>query len=235
MDRTLATVSFRHPSLAGPGPVEVRQDLGGFDGVDGTARWVWPGALRAAEWLCDRGPEWIRGKRVVELGAGTGMLGIVAARLGAASVVLTDAPSELALLRHNAQRANETRAETCETSVAPLAWGDSRAIADLAPPFDVVLCSDVLYQNPPEAQTALAATMAELMTTPTSGAVEGANEATGTRRALFAYQFRENVLEDRVFFEATETLFGDPIRHDVPEDDREDLWLYEYRPLRVKG
>jgi len=163
------------------------------------------------------------------------MLGLVAARLGAASVVLTDAPSELALLRHNAQRANETRAETCETSVAPLAWGDSRAIADLAPPFDVVLCSDVLYQNPPEAQTALAATMAELMTTPTSGAVEGANEATGTRRALFAYQFRENVLEDRVFFEATETLFGDPIRHDVPEDDREDLWLYEYRPLRVKG
>ena len=84
MDRTLATVSFRHPSLAGPGPVEVRQDLGGFDGVDGTARWVWPGALRAAEWLCDRGPEWIRGKRVVELGAGTGMLGLVAARLGAA-------------------------------------------------------------------------------------------------------------------------------------------------------
>ena len=50
------------PRSRGPGPVEVRQDLGGFDGVDGTARWVWPGALRAAEWLCDRGPEWIRGE-----------------------------------------------------------------------------------------------------------------------------------------------------------------------------
>ena len=145
MDRTLATVSFRHPSLAGPGPVEVRQDLGGFDGVDGTARWAGP-PPRAAEWLCDRGPEIGEARRARR---GHGHARNRRRASGAASVVLTDAPSELALLRHNAQRANETRRDVRDLGGA-LAWGDSRAIADLAP-FDVVLCSDVLYQNPPEA------------------------------------------------------------------------------------
>ena len=75
MDRTLATVAFDHPALAGDAGVSVAQNLGHLPGEDGTARWVWPGATATATWLCDRADEWIRGKRVVELGAGTGLLG----------------------------------------------------------------------------------------------------------------------------------------------------------------
>jgi predicted nicotinamide N-methyase len=45
---------------------------------------VWDGSLLLAFILCHR-PALVRGKRVLELGAGTGLLGIVCARLGAVS------------------------------------------------------------------------------------------------------------------------------------------------------
>ena len=103
MDRTLASVEFSHPALRGASPVTVRQNLDAPSAEEeGTARWVWPGATATARWLCDRDRgRWLENKHVLELGSGTGLLGLVAARLGAASVTLTDLPSELDLLRAN--------------------------------------------------------------------------------------------------------------------------------------
>ena len=105
MNRNLDVVSFSHPALllklgggGGEGGEDEADDAQGAGaanravtvfqnvgnevvhdiataGHDATARWVWPGATATAQWLCDRGDEWIRGKRVVELGAGTGLLG----------------------------------------------------------------------------------------------------------------------------------------------------------------
>jgi methylase of polypeptide subunit release factors len=42
----------------------------------------------------------VGGRRVMDLGSGTGLLGLVCAALGAARVVLTDVPQQLPLLRH---------------------------------------------------------------------------------------------------------------------------------------
>ncbi|KAI3436664.1 hypothetical protein D9Q98_006080 [Chlorella vulgaris] len=99
---------------------------------------VWDAALTLVYYL-QRHPDLVAGKRVVELGCGTGAVSCAAAALGAAQVTSTDLPHVVPLVRSNIQ-ANELTAVTA----APLAWGES--VAALHPPFDVVLASDVLYQ-----------------------------------------------------------------------------------------
>ena len=109
VDRRAETVTFRATSRRGGGDdededvvVTVRQNRGAI-AVDPTARWVWDSCPLVCEYLCDEEnvDALVRGRRVVELGAGTGMPGLVCSKLGAASVTLTDLPSELALLEEN--------------------------------------------------------------------------------------------------------------------------------------
>uniref|UniRef100_A0A8C6V396 EEF1A lysine methyltransferase 3 n=1 Tax=Neogobius melanostomus TaxID=47308 RepID=A0A8C6V396_9GOBI len=59
----------------------------------GVAAPVWEAAIHLSNYLAERSAE-LKGKRVIELGSGTGLLGIFAARLGAV-VTLTDLPVAL--------------------------------------------------------------------------------------------------------------------------------------------
>ena len=112
----------------------------------------------------------VRGKRILELGSGTGICGIAAAVLGASSVVLTDwAPvhqklslysagdleqtpplqtsSILSLLQFNVSR-NTAVAEPCDLHVRELQWGNREHAARLLGEFgrfDVVIGSEVIY------------------------------------------------------------------------------------------
>ena len=231
MDRTLPSVTFEHPSLRGDNnQVVVFQNLESpSSDEEGTARWVWPGATATATWLCKRGEDWIAGKNIVELGSGTGLLGLVASKLGASSVTLTDLPSELPLLETNAAKNVLKDASPLRVTVEPLTWGDTNAIDKLLGvntnnPIDVVLCCDLLYQNSEDVQRALARTMRRLLMRDDKENKKASPKKT-KKRALFAYQFRENVLADSVFFEEIDELFGDPIRHETSD---EDLWLMEY-------
>ena len=104
VDHDATAIEFAHAAL-GTDVVAVRQDLEkdrDHATRDATARFVWDGAAPMATWLCENATTRVRGKRVVELGAGPGLPGIVAAKLGAREVVLTDLASELELLRANA-------------------------------------------------------------------------------------------------------------------------------------
>ena len=164
VDHTSPEIEFVHEAL-GDTSVTVRQSLGPLgDGRDATARWVWDGAAPMAEFLCEH-PERVRGKTVVELGAGPGLPGIVAARLGAARVVLTDLPGELELLKENAAK----NGVAATAAAAACAWGDARAVSALGR-FDVVLCSDVLYGHLETTAIALAET-AHALCEPRAGAV----------------------------------------------------------------
>ena len=60
--------------------------------------------------------DWIAGQRVLEIGSGTGVVGLALARLGASSVVMTDKDSQLPLMRRNVQHN-----EVIEKHAAPVA------------------------------------------------------------------------------------------------------------------
>ncbi|CAE8620184.1 unnamed protein product, partial [Polarella glacialis] len=128
---------------------------------DATGNVVWPSAHSLCAHLCAC-PELVRGKRVLELGAGTGLVGLVAAALGAKEVVLTDLASGLPLLRRNVER-NKAGC-LIEPKVTELRWGREAAMQAVKEgTFDVVVGCEIIYQHDAETATALAETMCQLV------------------------------------------------------------------------
>ena len=98
---------------------------------------LWPSAIALAERLTAE-PALVRGARVLELGAGVGLPGLVAQHLGGVVTQTDHQPAPLALARRNARRNGVAGIVTQE--------GDWRRFPTL-PPFDVVLGSDILYER----------------------------------------------------------------------------------------
>jgi len=85
-------------------------------------------------------PTLVRGKRVLELGCGTGAVAIACAMLGAKHVVATDVDEAcLALTRQNAEE-NLQDVPGCLT-VEEHSWGSDHTLGS----FDVILGADILY------------------------------------------------------------------------------------------
>ena len=97
---------------------------------------LWPAAIALAHELAARE---LAGKRILELGAGTGLPGIIAASRGA-RVVQTDRQQlVLHVCRRNAERNGVT---TIDHRIADwTAWEDGER-------YDVILGSDILYAEP---------------------------------------------------------------------------------------
>ena len=131
---------FSWPSV---GKVSIAQ---GKVGPGSTGAAVWTAGTALATFLTTLdGVQALRGKRVIELGCGTGLCGIVAARLGASQVLLTDGNADLLErtrdnVRHNMEQLHPT------IDVEPLQWGGSTWTSRCVAP-EVVLASDVLYQS----------------------------------------------------------------------------------------
>lgn len=90
------------------------------------------------------------GKRVCELGAGCGVTGIVASRLGA-DVVLTELGQEVDLVKENIDAnfpLNDQSSWEPHVQARPkgleLYWGDDAS--HLKPPFDYILGADIVYE-----------------------------------------------------------------------------------------
>lgn len=110
-----------------------------------TGGFVWEAAEVLAKLLSNE-PARVSGKRVLELGSGCGLLGIVAGALGAREVTLTD--DVLFMASHNLD-ANfiEQSALHRRFRLQRLSWGNKEHIAMAQPPYDVILCSDLLYDS----------------------------------------------------------------------------------------
>ncbi|CAK0865352.1 unnamed protein product [Prorocentrum cordatum] len=160
----LSSLQRRPPAL--PGGAELR-----LEGALGLA--VWPAAPPLCRHLLRRSGGCMAGERVLELGSGTGVVGLFAAALGAATVLTDCRPAGprgaavLERLRSNA----EANAALC--AVAPelleLEWGhheQQQAVASRGP-FSLLLGSDVTYR--PASHAALLAAAARVCECPEAG------------------------------------------------------------------
>ena len=120
---------------------------------------AWDGAYVLSGYLQSKPAGSFKGLRVVELGAGVGMVGLVLAKLGA-NVVVTDKPSMLVLPRLNAAKnklALESPAymrdpEGGTVTVLGLDWeaeDAEKVTTSLATtPIDLVVATDCVYPDP---------------------------------------------------------------------------------------
>lgn len=118
---------------------------------------VWDASMVLVKFLeknCRKGrfcPSKLKGKRVIELGAGCGVAGFGMALLGC-DVVSTDQVEVLPLLMRNVERnisrimqMNPDADSIGSMTAAELSWGNTDHIMALDPPFDYIIGTDVVY------------------------------------------------------------------------------------------
>ncbi|KAJ8358525.1 hypothetical protein SKAU_G00150500 [Synaphobranchus kaupii] len=106
----------------------------------GVAAPVWDAALYLCRYFDQLD---LKGKRVIELGAGTGIVGILAARLGA-EVTLTDLPHAVPQLQKNVSTNMPLSGWPCVTpTVLPLSWGLDQG--KFPTDWDLVVGADIVY------------------------------------------------------------------------------------------
>ncbi|XP_037705478.1 protein N-lysine methyltransferase METTL21A isoform X2 [Choloepus didactylus] len=129
--KPLATFSFANHTI------QIRQDWRQL----GVAAVVWDAAVVLSMYL-ETGAVELRGCSAVELGAGTGLVGIVAALLGA-RVTITDRKVALEFLKSNVQ-ANLPPHIQPNAVVKELTWGQNLG-SFLPGEFDLILGADIIY------------------------------------------------------------------------------------------
>ncbi|HEX2759332.1 MAG TPA: 50S ribosomal protein L11 methyltransferase [Rhizomicrobium sp.] len=97
---------------------------------------AWAGGQALARYVLDH-PEMVRGKRVLDIGAGSGLVGLAAAKAGAAEVLAADIDAfACAAIRLNAAVNDSAITVTQDDLIgAPCIW-------------DVILVGDLFYERP---------------------------------------------------------------------------------------
>lgn len=118
---------------------------------DLTGQIIWPASQVMAWFLISKGAEWISRARILEVGAGCGLVGFIAAHLGAQLVICSDGSHVvLDLLEQN--KAAEWNSDLRSVEVESLTWGDQESIEKLVRKFagripNVVLGADVFQTS----------------------------------------------------------------------------------------
>ena len=93
----------------------------------------WGSGLALAQ-LIERNPRWVRGRRVLDFGAGSGVAGIAAALCGASHVTACDTDADARRATRANARLNGVAIDVCAALAADAS-------------FDVALLADVLYDR----------------------------------------------------------------------------------------
>ncbi|XP_076031470.1 protein N-lysine methyltransferase METTL21D-like [Oratosquilla oratoria] len=115
---------------------------------------VWDAAIVLCKYLevkcaknrlaCKGDPLDLEGCSVLEVGAGTGAVGLTAAALGAASVTVTDLPEFIPLMKKNIEKNKEHLKWTMEAE--ELVWGREEHLQKFRQP-DILLVADCIYYD----------------------------------------------------------------------------------------
>ncbi|XP_073150576.1 uncharacterized protein [Henckelia pumila] len=98
--------------------------------------------------LLDANAHQHRRLRILELGSGTGVVGIAAAALLRASVTVTDLSHVLPNMRYNIDaNAGILGLRGGDVNSAPLSWGDVGEMETIGREYDIILASDVVYHD----------------------------------------------------------------------------------------
>ncbi|TFK86434.1 hypothetical protein K466DRAFT_550388 [Polyporus arcularius HHB13444] len=156
-----------------PTPITIKLSVDASPGCGGIA---WPAGEVLGSYIARKGSESLRGKNVLELGSGTGLVGLVAGALGA-HVCITDQAPLLGIMKQNVSLNHLAR----HVTVAELNWGEPIP-ADIPRP-DLILAADCVYFEP--AFPLLVQTLADLV-------------SDRSTEVLFCYKKRRKA--DRRFF-----------------------------------
>jgi predicted nicotinamide N-methyase len=121
----------------------------------GYAGEVWDAALVLSHFLINKSKKHnfsLKGKKILELGSGTGIGGLMCSSLGAKKVYLTDKDENLEILKKNLEL-NKSKGiipNDCEVVIARLDWSkkEEYTSAKFIPKdesFDLILCSDLIW------------------------------------------------------------------------------------------
>ncbi|KIK99697.1 hypothetical protein PAXRUDRAFT_465335 [Paxillus rubicundulus Ve08.2h10] len=166
-----------------------------MDASPGCGGIAWPAGDVLANYLTIRGEAYCKGRTILELGSGTGLVGLVAAILGG-NVWITDQAPLLDIMRAN------VRLNHLESSVvvSELNWGE--ALSSEIPRPDIILAADCVYFEP--AFPLLVDTLSEL--------------ATARTEILFCYKKRRKA--DKRFFTLLKKHFSWKEIEDDPSSAR---------------
>lgn len=188
------TIELSFPPL--DNPVKLVVDAG--PGCGGIA---WPAGEVLSRYLARRGS--LMGQQAIELGSGTGLVGLVAGLLGADEVVVTDQEQLMKIMEENIQLnglGNRVRASV-------LNWGEP-LLSDLPFSVSLILAADCVYAEP--AFPLLVSTLNDL------------NKRYENAEILFCYKKRRKA--DKRFFGLLKKHF---IWEEVADDPERDVYSRE--------
>ncbi|KAM4057448.1 lysine methyltransferase [Hirsutella rhossiliensis] len=107
---------------------------------------TWEAALHLGQYLC-LNPGVVAGKRVLELGAGTGYLSILCAKyLSSAHVIASDGSDDVMSNLADNMALNHVQ-DTARVSLENIKWGHEDGQVSGGPPVDVILGADITYDR----------------------------------------------------------------------------------------
>ncbi|XP_067847947.1 EEF1A lysine methyltransferase 3-like [Heptranchias perlo] len=132
-------------------PCFIRQDNFEFCGYSlkiamgvnlGVSAYVWDSGIALCRYF-EKEKISFTGKKVIELGSGTGIVGILVTLLGGA-VTMTDQPDTLKQIEYNVST-NIPTASRHRLKVRPLTWGEDQT--NFPTDYDFILGSDIVYSS----------------------------------------------------------------------------------------
>lgn len=108
------------------------------------SRRIWPSSLVLGQWLVNHSDA-IAGSRVVDLGSGSGISGLVAAKSGAGHVILQDMPGDVETIKMQNELFQVNGVSEDKWCQLDLMWGECPR--DPIAPVDYLISSDTFYEK----------------------------------------------------------------------------------------